>query len=157
MTTKVLFLCTGNCCRSQMAEALLRRLGGGRFEAFSAGSHPAGYIHPVAVAAMERMGIPMTGQRSKSWDEFAQTPLDVVITVCDAAAKEICPVWPGRAIRAFWPLPDPSFHPGTSEERLTFALAVAVSLRDKIQRLMALDFEFAPESDLKAQLDRIGQ
>ena len=157
MQTKVLFLCTGNSCRSQMAEALLRHLGGERFEALSAGSHPAGYIHPLAIAAMEHLRVPMIGHRSKSWDEFAATPLDVVITVCDAAAQEACPIWPGRAIRTHWPLPDPSFLPGTGAERLSFALEVAGRLRSKIERLTTLEFENKPEDQVRAELDRIGE
>jgi arsenate reductase len=140
-----------------MAEALLRHIDPERFEALSAGSRPAGYVHPLAIAAMEHRGVPMTGHRSKSWDEYAGTPVDVVITVCDAAAQETCPVWPGRAIRAYWPLPDPVFHPGSDLERLQLALAVADRLRARIEGLVALDFAHTPEPRLKDELDRIGQ
>ena len=155
--TKVLFLCTGNCCRSQMAEAILRHLDPARFEAFSAGSWPAGFVHPLAVAAMEEIDAPMVEPRSKSWDEFADTALDVIITLCDDAAQETCPVWPGTPLTAHWPLPDPSFHPGTEEDRLQFALTVAERLRAKIEELIALDFEHADPAALKAELDRIGE
>lgn len=140
-----------------MAEALLRHIGGPRFEALSAGSHPSGYIHPLAAAAMRRMGVPMDGQRSKSWDEFAQKPLDVVITVCDQAAGETCPLWTGRAIRAFWPLPDPSLREGTEEERLSLTLEVAARVRSRLERLIALDFERLSESQIKSQLDGLAE
>lgn len=135
---RVLFICTGNCCRSQMAEALLRRLGGDRFDAFSAGSDPAGYVHPVAVEAMRRMGVSMDGQYSKSWTEFADRPLDAIITVCDSAAGRVCPTWPGRPATAHWGLPDPSFAPGTDEDRVHAALAVATQVRNWIEKLVRL-------------------
>jgi arsenate reductase len=153
----VLFLCTGNCCRSQMAEALLRHVGGERFVAHSAGSNPTGYVHPLAIDALEQLGVPLPDDpRSKSWDEFAGQPMDVVITVCDHAA-ELCPAWWGHSLRTHWPMPDPSFHPGTPEERLAFAVRVAERLRLKIERLTTLDFAAAAPAELSAQLDFIGQ
>ena len=106
---------------------------------------------------MEELDVPMVAPRSKSWDEFADTVLDVVITLCDDAARETCPVWPGTPVQAHWPLPDPSFHPGTEEDRLQFALAVAERLRTKIEKFVALDFEHAHPAELKAELDRIGE
>lgn len=137
---KVLFLCTGNSCRSQMAEAILRHLGEDRFEALSAGSHPAGFIHALALEAMQQMDIPIEGQESKSWDTFAGVSFDAVITLCDEAAGQPCPIWPGDPIRVHWSLPDPAFHPGSEEERLAFALRVADRLRVKIQGLIDLDW-----------------
>ena len=104
---KVLFICTANACRSQMAEALLRHLGSERFEAASAGAHPVGYIHPLAVGTMEGLGIEMTGQRSKSWDEFANTPVDLAITLCDTAALEPCPAFGDATLMAHWSTQDP--------------------------------------------------
>ena len=153
---KVLFLCTGNSCRSQMAEALLRAIAGDRFEALSAGSHPAGYIHDTAIEAMRRLDIPFAGQASKSWDEFAETAVDVVITLCDSAAAETCPVWPGDPIRVHWSLPDPAGHPGTKEERADFAVTIARRLRVKIEGLVNLDWS-ADRTTLTERLTRLGE
>lgn len=153
---KVLFLCTGNACRSQMAEAMLRHLGGDSFEALSAGSAPAGFIHPLAEEVLEAMDIPLVQPRSKSWDEFADVAVDVVITVCDNAAGETCPVWPGDPLCAHWPLPDPSYHPGTAQERSAFAMQVAGRLRAKIQALVDLDWS-AGRNDVKDRLRFLGE
>lgn len=155
-TLSILFLCTGNSCRSQMAEALLRHLSGGRFRALSAGSRPAGFIHPLAEEAMLRMNVPMDGQSSKSWDEFSDTPLDAVITLCDSAAAETCPVFPGSPVSAHWSLPDPAFHPGTVDERIEFALRVADRLRLKIQAMIALDWTTQP-AELQRMLNFLGE
>ena len=152
----VLFLCTGNSCRSQMAEAMLRQLGGDRFEALSAGSHPAGFIHPLAIDAMSRLNIPLASQTSKSWNEFFDTRLDVVVTLCDAAASEACPVWPGSPMTAHWSLPDPAFHPGTDDERLEFMLLIAERLRTKIAGLVGLDWT-GDRAELKQRLGFLGE
>jgi arsenate reductase (thioredoxin) len=137
---KILFLCTGNACRSQMAEAILRHLGGGRFFVASAGSHPAGYVHPLAITALDQLGIPMVNPRSKSWDEFADTDFDVVITLCDSAAGESCPDWRGRPVVVHWSHPDPVSVAGTDDQRIAFAVQVAGRLRLKVERLMEIDF-----------------
>ena len=123
-----------------MAEAILRHVGGDLFEAFSAGSHPAGFVHPLAIEAMRRLDIPVADQVSKGWEQFADTSQDVVITVCDDAAKETCPVWPGSPLTAHWALPDPTYHLGSEAERLEFALRAAQRLRAKIEGLIALDW-----------------
>jgi protein-tyrosine-phosphatase len=154
--TRVLFLCTGNSCRSQMAEAILRQIGGDRFEALSAGSKPAGFIHPLAVEALAALQFSIDEPVSKSWDEFADKPVDVVVTVCDAAAAEACPVFPGAALRAHWSLPDPVYHPGTDKERLAFAIAVAKRLRAKIDGLVALDWS-SPLKELQRRLQFLGE
>lgn len=153
---RILFLCTGNCCRSQMAEAILRHLGGGRFEALSAGSHPAGYIYPLAIEALKGMGISTEGQESKSWDEFTSVPVDAVITLCDVVAKQPCPTFPGTPIRAHWPLPDPAYQPGTDEERLASAVHVAKRLRVKIQGLIDLEWSAEP-GELSRRLQFLGE
>ncbi len=153
--TKVLFLCTGNCCRSQMAEAILREVGGAGFEAFSAGSHPAGYVHPLAIEALARRHISLDGQESKSWDEFADDPVDLVVTVCDAAAGEACPTWPGRPLTAHWGVADPAHHPGNDQDRMELAVRVAERLRAKITAMVQLDFSSDRET-LKTRLDHLG-
>jgi arsenate reductase len=113
---RILFLCTGNSCRSQMAQVIMNRLGKGRFEAFSAGSKPAGYVHPLAIKTLEDAHLPTEGLRSKSWEEFEGQAFDFVITVCDRA-KESCPVWPGRPITAHWGFEDPADATGTDEQK----------------------------------------
>ena len=153
---KILFICTGNACRSQMAEALLRHLAGDRFEPCSAGSHPAGFIHALAVECMDQMNVPMEGQHSKGWDEFANTPVTAVITLCDAAAAEACPVWAGGPIQAHWPLADPTSHPGSPEERLAMALRVAERLRTKIKSLAALEWS-GDSAELRKGIEFLGE
>ncbi len=153
---RILFLCTGNSCRSQMAEALLRQIGGDRFEVFSAGSHPAGFIYPLAEEAMRALNVPMENQESKSWDGFTQTPVDLVITLCDAVALETCPDFPGAPLKVHWPLPDPAFHTGTDKDRIEFAIRVAQRLRTKIQGLTEMDWSLAAD-ELKARLEFLGE
>ena len=131
----VLFLCTHNSARSVIAECVMNRLGNGRFIAHSAGSQPRGAVHPLALALLERLNYPTEGLRSKSWQEFARPdapPLDFVFTVCDDAAEEVCPVWPGQPMSAHWGLPDPSRAEGSEAER---ALAFADTHRMLNQRI----------------------
>jgi len=153
----VLFICTGNCCRSQMAEALLRHLGGSRFNACSAGASPAGFVHPLTVETMQQMGISTEGHYSKSWNEYADKDFDIILTVCDHVAAGLCPVWPGRPATAHWGVHDPSFDPGSDEERLAKAMEVADILKSRIQQLIKLNLDDITPDQLKAELARIGQ
>ena len=137
----VLFLCTGNSARSIIAEALLNKAGRGRFRAYSAGSYPKGAVNPGAIRLIENIGLPTDGLRSKSWDEFAKpgvTPMDFVITVCDNAAGEVCPIWPGMPITAHWGIPDPAAIEGSDAEiGAAFAWA-ARQLRTRIDLFLSL-------------------
>jgi protein-tyrosine-phosphatase len=155
-----LFLCTGNSARSIMAEVLLNRLGKGRFRAFSAGSHPAGHVNPLALEELESAQMPTLGLRSKNWQEFAQPdapPLDFVFTVCDNAAGEICPVWPGQPMTAHWGIEDPAAVQG-SEQQKRRAFAVAYSLlHRRISLFLSLPINKIDAMALKREVDRIGQ
>jgi arsenate reductase (thioredoxin) len=159
-TYDVLFLCTGNSARSIMAEALLNHLGRGRFRAFSAGSHPTGRVHPIALATMERNHLPTQGARSKSWDEFAgpNAPrLHFVFTVCDRAAQEMCPLWPGQPMTAHWGVADPAAVEGTDQEQeRAFTLAFR-ELSARIGIFTSLRIEALDELALKRELDAIGR
>lgn len=140
----VLFLCTGNSARSILAEAILNDIGAGRFRAFSAGSFPKGQVHPGAIRLLKARGYPLDGLRSKSWDEFAvdgAPELDLIITVCENAAGEVCPIWPGRPVTAHWGLPDPaSVEGGEADEDLAFS-ATHSYLRSRLLLLANLNDE----------------
>ena len=140
-----------------MAEALFNHLGQGRYAAVSAGSNPAGYIHPVAIKAMEVFKIPMEGQYSKSWQMLKSLPQDVIITLCDHAAGQPCPLWTGDPIVVHWPLPDPSFHPGDDETRVAAALGVAWTLRRRIEGMICLPLETMSKEDLAQSLRALGE
>ena len=151
----VLFLCTHNSARSVLAEALLRHLGAGRFQAWSAGSQPRAQQqpHPLALQALERAGIASQGLRSKSWDEFAgpQAPhMDLIVTVCDNAAGEVCPIWPGHPASAHWGYPDPSAATGSEAERLAAFERTLVALRQRIAQLVQLPPEALQPGALQA-------
>jgi len=157
---KVLFLCTGNSARSIMAESILRKEGGGRFEAFSAGSEPKPGVNPRAIEALERLGYPTDGLRSKSWDEFADadTPgMDFVITVCDNAAGESCPVWPGQPMTAHWGIEDPAAVEGTeSHKRAAFQRALRF-LNRRISLFLSLPLASLDRIALESRLAAIGR
>ena len=139
-----------------MAEALLRHVAGDRFEALSGGSRPAGFVHPLAVQTLEHMGVPFDGLESKHIHEFLERPIDVAITVCDNAAAE-CPTFEPGVNRAHWPLPDPSFHPGTEEQRREFCCEIADRLHKKIARLVNLPFDLLSAEDLGKKLQQLAE
>ncbi len=158
--TNVLFLCTGNSCRSIIAEALLNHLGQGRFQAYSAGSHPAGRVNPRALRALERLGLPADGFRSKNWDEFAARGapmMDFIVTVCDNAAGEVCPVWPGGPLSAHWSVPDPAVFSGTEEETEKVFDDVIAMLERRIRDLVGLSLPALSGPALARRLSEIGK
>ena len=156
----VLFLCTHNSARSIIAECVMNRLGKGRFIAHSAGSQPRGQIHPLALELLRRLNYPTEGLRSKSWQEFAgpdAPPLDFVFTVCDDAANEVCPVWPGQPMSAHWGVPDPSRAEGSEAER-AFAFAdTHRMLNQRISIFCSLPLASLDRLSLQRQLDAIGR
>lgn len=155
----VLFLCTGNSARSVMAEALLNVLGAGRFRAFSAGSFPSGRVQPIAAELAHMIGYEQP-LRSKSWDEFAQAgspPIDLVITVCDNAAGEICPVWPGHPVTAHWGVPDPVAVEGPDEVRRHAFKSAWMMLRQRIELLLALPLDKLDRLTTQHELSAIGR
>ena len=156
----VLFLCTGNSARSIMGEAILNRLGMGKFKGYSAGSHPKGAVNPHTLTVLRKSNFDVSRLRSKSWDEFT-TPdapkLDFVFTVCDDAAKEVCPIWPGQPMTAHWGLPDPVKAEGSAAERhLAFADALRM-LTNRIGIFVSLPFDKLSKLSLQKHLDEIGQ
>ena len=154
----VLFLCTGNSARSVLAEALLNRDGAGRFRAFSAGSFPKGAVHPAALELLARLGFPTEDLRSKSWDEFAgdgAPEIDFIFTVCDNAAGETCPIWPGKPMTAHWGIEDPAAVEGAGQ-REAFARALRY-LRNRIGLFLALPLDGIDAMSLKNRLSEIGR
>jgi arsenate reductase len=156
----VLFLCTGNSARSIMAEAILNLKAPPNFTAYSAGSHPKGEIHPAALRQIEKANLPTTGLRSKSWEEFAKPDaphLDFVFTVCDNAAKEVCPIWPGQPMTAHWGIPDPAAVEG-SQEQIDRAFLDAFTILDRrINLFLCLPLSSLDNLAIKKGIDQIGQ
>jgi len=155
----VLFLCTGNSARSILAEALLNALGAPRLRAYSAGSHPGGRVNPFAIELLEKNGLPTAGLRSKSWDEFAvpgAPPLDFVFTVCDRAAKEVCPLWPGQPMTAHWGIEDPAVVEGTIEQQQRAFNAAFRALDARLRLFVSLPLESLDRLALQRQLNSIG-
>ena len=162
-TYNVLFLCTGNSARSVMAEVLLNHWGKGRFHAFSAGSHPTGRIHPFTLDLLNSLKLPTAGLRSKSWDEFALPTapmLDFVFTVCDQAAGEVCPIWPGQPITAHWGFPDPAAFTGPDVEKRALFADVFRQIETRIKIFAALPLEkldrLAIQREVRALGTRLG-
>ena len=156
----VLFVCTGNSARSILAEGLLNHLARGRFIAHSAGSHPSGAVNPFAVSTLQSLRIPADGLRSKNWKEFAQPgapALDFVFTVCDNAAGEVCPVWPGQPMTAHWGVPDPAVFEGTDEEKSRVFLSTAVTLKRRIELMFSLPIQSLDSMAIQREITDIGK
>jgi arsenate reductase len=159
MPYSVLFLCTGNSARSILAEAYLNSAGGGRFVAYSAGSHPAGRVNPLALELLARHRLPTEGLRSKNWDEFARPGaphVSFIFTVCDNAAGEVCPVWPGQPLTAHWGIEDPAAVQGTDQQKRKAFLKTFTQLTARINLLLNLPLDKLGRLALKAKLDQIG-
>lgn len=157
---RVLFLCTGNSARSILAESILNREGGGRFVAQSAGSRPAGRVHPLALALLAAHGLPVDGLRSKSWDEFARGDApapDFVVTVCDAAAGEACPAWPGRPVTAHWSVPDPAAVEGDDDAKRRAFTNTLHLLLHRIRLFTSLPLETLDRRSLATRVQAIGR
>jgi arsenate reductase (thioredoxin) len=155
----VLFLCTHNSARSVLSECILNRRGEGRFRAFSAGSAPRGAVNPLALELLNKEGYDTSGLRSKSWDEFAATDapaLDLVVTVCDAAAAEACPIWPGHPLTTHWGVPDPSAATGSEAERRAAFERAYLQLETRIEKFLTLPFDSLDTQELKERLAAIG-
>jgi len=156
----VLFLCTGNSARSILAEAILNHRGGRNFRAYSAGSHPKGRVHPHALEQLRAAGLPTEGLRSKSWDEFARPgapSMDFVFTVCDSAAAETCPVWPGQPVTAHWGVADPAAVSGPNEEIARVFRDAFVTLGRRIDLFLSLPIEKLDALALKKEVEQIGR
>ena len=159
-TFNVLFLCTGNSARSIMAESILNLQGLGRFQAYSAGSQPAGQVHPMALDLLQRNHFPVENLRSKNWDEFAAADapkMDFVLTVCDKATAELCPVWPGQPMSAHWGVPDPVLVEGDEETRRKAFADAFIVLSRRIALFANLPIDKLSRLSLQSELDRIGR
>jgi arsenate reductase len=155
----VLFICTGNSARSIIAEAVLNQMGRGRFNAFSAGSHPKGEVNPLALQALETVHVPAEGFRSKSWEEFAKPEapvMDFVFTVCDQAAGEMCPIWPGQPMSAHWGMPDPAAVEGTDEVKKWAFRDTVMTLKRRLELLLSLPLDRLDRLALQREVKDIG-
>ena len=156
----ILVLCTGNSARSIMGEALFNTMGAGRFQAYSAGSHPCGKVNPFAIEQVRALGYPVEGLRSKSWDEFAQPgapEMDFVVTVCDKAAGEICPLWPGQPVTAHWGFPDPVAVEGTDEEKRAAFAQTLRQIQRRVQLFLSLPLETLDRMAIESRMRAIGK
>jgi arsenate reductase len=156
----VLFLCTGNSARSILAESLLNHWGNGGFHGYSAGSFPKGQVHPISIALLQQLNLPTEGLRSKSWDEFAAPgapPLDFIFTVCDNAAGEVCPVWPGKPMTAHWGIEDPAAASGTDAEKWTAFRKTLRELENRIKLFINLPVATLNKITLQRRIEAIGK
>ncbi|SJM93067.1 arsenate reductase ArsC [Crenothrix polyspora] len=152
----VLILCTGNSCRSILAEALINHFGSNRLHAYSAGSHPTGTVNPNALATLQRNALPTDGLTSKSWDEFDGKGIDIVITVCDRAAAEVCPSYLDGTIRAYWGLSDPAHVTGSAEQINSAFQATYDALHIRITKMLELPLEDMTQAEIVDALSKIG-
>ena len=158
-TYNVLFLCTGNSARSIMAEALITTMGKGRFRGFSAGSHPGGKVNPFAIEQVKSTGYPIDGLRSKSWDEFAAPDapqMDFIITVCDNAAGEVCPVWPGHPVSAHWGFEDPAAVEGSDEEKRAAFSKIFRQIMTRMNTFVNLPVDMLDKNAIRSEMQKIG-
>jgi len=156
----ILVLCTGNSARSIIGEALFNTMGAGRFKAYSAGSHPAGRVNPFAIEQVQALGYPVDDLRSKSWDEFAQPgapELDFVITVCDKAAGEVCPFWPGQPVTAHWGFLDPAAVEGSEDEKRAVFAQTLRQIRRRVELFLSLPIETLDRMAIEKKIRAIGQ
>jgi arsenate reductase len=156
----ILVLCTGNSARSIMGEALFNTMGAGRFHAYSAGSHPSGVVNPFAIEQVRALGYPVDALRSKSWDEFAQPgapEMDFVVTVCDNAAGEVCPIWPGHPVTAHWGFPDPAALAGSDEEKRAAFANTLRQIRTRVQLFLSLPLETLDRMAIESRMRAIGK
>ena len=158
-TYNVLFLCTGNSARSIMAEALVTSMGKGRFRGFSAGSHPGGKVNPFAIEQVKATGYPVDNLRSKSWDEFAAPDapqMDFIITVCDNAAGEVCPVWPGHPVSAHWGFEDPAAVEGSDEEKRAAFSKIFKQIVSRMNTFVNLPVDMLDKNAIRSEMQKIG-
>jgi arsenate reductase (thioredoxin) len=159
-TYNVLFLCTGNSARSILAESLLNHWSNGRFHGYSAGSFPKGEVHPISIALLKQLNLPTEGLRSKSWDEFAAPgapPVDFIFTVCDNAAGEVCPVWPGKPLTAHWGIEDPAAASGTDAEKWAAFRKALKELENRIKLFINLPVVTLDKITLQRRIEAIGK
>jgi arsenate reductase len=156
----ILVLCTGNSARSILGEALFNTMGAGRFKAYSAGSHPTGRVNPFAIEQVQALGYPLENLRSKSWDELAQPDsprMDFIVTVCDKAAGEMCPLWPGQPVTAHWGFPDPAAVEGTDEVKRAAFASTLRQIRNRVQLFLSLPLETLDRMAIESRMRAIGR
>lgn len=154
---KILYICTHNRCRSILSEAITNYLSQGKLQAFSAGSQPAGQVHPLSLKYLAEKGVPIDGLKSQSWNDFEVEQPDIVITVCDSAAAEVCPVWFGETVKVHWGLPDPSKLQGSEVEIRDAFYAVMATIEQRVHKLLELNLESLTKADRQIRLDQLIQ